>query len=243
MSDLLEILRRLALQFVASDIMIQRSNLVYAHDEEEAKQLLDRYPRYDIVPIAQGDRLVAFLERGNHKPKIIQVQHVISDGTPILDLVESLSERQYVFVLGQHEVVGLIQFSDLNDPMVKLPYFVLLEGLERHVADLIRSDVKEETLQRFLDPKRLADVKKKMIGLQNENADRDLVNLLFFREILEAAVGLGLLHLKPDDLDDLSVVRNRVAHAATVEMVESFTDVRKLAKVKSICFDLLIERG
>jgi hypothetical protein len=106
------------------------TQIISAENEDKALQLLDQNPQYDVIPLRREDRLVAFLERSSVKTKSIQIQDVVSAGTPILDLVGTLCDRKHLFVLGQCEIVGLIHFSDLNDPAVKLPYFLLLEGLE-----------------------------------------------------------------------------------------------------------------
>jgi hypothetical protein len=74
-----------------------------------------------------------------------------------------------------HEVIGLIHSSDLNDPSVKLPFFVLLEGLERQVTDAIRPRVHEDTLSVFLkDRTRLADLKTNMAKRRKRGADRNV---------------------------------------------------------------------
>lgn len=244
MLTLQDTLRRLAERFVARDIMIPQERLVVAKDQDEAMQILERDPRYDVIPLRQGDRLVAFLERGTPKPRIIQIQHVISPETSIPELVDSLCDRPFVFIVGRHQVVGLVHFSDLNDPIVKLPYFVLLEGLERQVADSIRDLVTEDTLPRFkIDPQRLTVLKNKMANLQEKHANRDWVTLLYFREILEAAVHFGKLNLAGPQIVDLSKVRTRVSHAATDELVESHADVRRLSSVHRLCIELLLGRG
>src|SRR5207249_3276017 len=83
MPDLQDTLRRLAERFVARDIMTLQERLVAASDQEEAMQILKSNPRYDVVPIRQGDRLVSFLERGTSKPRTIQIQHVVGAETSI----------------------------------------------------------------------------------------------------------------------------------------------------------------
>ncbi len=110
-------------------------DLVQAATEGEARHLLVQHPQYDIIPIRNGGRIVSFLERDQQRTRVIMIQHVVSSGTPILDVVDSLSDRTFVFVVGCGEVIGLLHFSDLNDPVLKLPYFVLLDGVERRLAD------------------------------------------------------------------------------------------------------------
>ncbi len=81
----------------------------------------------------------------------------------------------------------------------------------------------------------------KMSDLQKKQADRDLVTLLHFREILESARHFGKLQLDTTQIEDLSCIRNRVAHAASDELVESQQDVRRLSRVHRICMNLLFE--
>ena len=242
MTNLFDTLQRLITSFVASDIMVVKDQIISAENEDKALQLLDQNPQYDVIPLRREDRLVAFLERSSVKTKSIQIQDVVSAGTPILDLVGTLCDRKHLFVLGQCEIVGLIHFSDLNDPVVKLPYFLLLEGLERKIADSIRQSVNKHTLPQIItDPKRLENIMGKMSDLQKKQADRDLVTLLHFREILESARHFGKLQLDTTQIEDLSCIRNRVAHAASDELVESQQDVRRLSRVHRICMNLLFE--
>jgi len=240
MTDLRETLRRLARRFVARDLMVPKEELICAQDEHDAGLKLEAHPKFDVIPIRQADRLVAFVERGRPQHKTIQVQHVIGSETPILDLVDSLCDRPFVFVVGRHEVIGLVHFSDLNDPIVKLPYFVLLEGVERQVADSVRSLVREESFAEIIrDPNRISQIRGKMSKLNANGADRDWVTILYFREILEAACHFDKLWLKMAEIEDLSAVRTRVAHAASEELVETHSDVRRLRNVGSLCSSIL----
>ena len=242
MTNLFDTLQRLITIFVASDIMVPKDQIISAENEDKALQLLDQNPQYDVIPLHKEGYLVAFLERGSVKPKRIQIQDAVSAGTPILDIVGTFCDRQHLFVLGQCEILGMIHFSDLNDPVVKLPYFLLLEGLERKITDSIRQSVNKHALQKIItDPKRLANIMGKMSELQNKQADRDLVTLLYFREILESARYFDKLQLETTQIEDLSCIRNRVAHAAADELVESHQDVRRLSRVHRICVDLLFE--
>lgn len=244
MPDLQDILRRLAERFIAGDIMTPLERLETADDPEEAKQKLKRNPQYDVIPIRQGNRLVAFLERGTSKPRTIQIQHVVSGETSIMDLVDSLCDHPFTFVVGRRKVVGLVHISDLNDPIVKLPYFVLLEGLERQVVDSVRPLVTDDTLGKIkIDPKRVTFIRKKKARLEKNGADRDWVTLLYFREILEAAIHFDKLRLLGHQIEDLSAVRTRVSHAATDELVETKADVRQLSKVRALCIELLLGGG
>ncbi len=240
MTNLFDTLQRLITSFVASDIMVPKDQIVSGENEEKALQLLNQNPQYDVIPVRKEGRLEGFLERGSIKTKRIQIQDAVSAGTPILDLVDTFCDTNHLFVLGQCEIVGLIHYSDLNDPVVKLPYFLLLEGLERQIADSTRQSFNKHDLPQIIsDPQRLANIERKMSGLKNRKAERDLVTLLHFREILESACRFGKLQLTTTEIEDLSCIRNRVAHAASDELVESHKDVSRLSKVHRICMNLL----
>ena len=242
MPDVQETLRRLAQRFAARDVMTPQERLETGADAEEAARKLENYPDYDVIPIRQGDRLVAFLERASPKPKVIQIQHVLGAETSILDLVDSLCDRRFTFVVGRHEVIGLVSVSDLNDPVVKLPYFVLLEGVERQLADTLRTVVVDDTIRRLrIDSERLTRLRSQKERLRQEGVDRDWVTLLYFRELLEAAVDLGKLELSHQEIEQLAAVRNRIAHATEKELVESHADVRTLSRVRDVCMNLLLD--
>ncbi len=87
---------------------------------------------------------------------------------------------------------------------------------------------------------RLTDLRAKMARLQNRGANRDWVTLMYFREILDAAVHFGTISLEVRQIEKLSAARNRVAHAAADELVESHGDVRKLCRVRCLCMDILL---
>jgi hypothetical protein len=243
MTDIQETLRRLANRFAARDIMKPAQDLVCAATEDEARRLLAENACYDIIPIRDGHRLSSFLERDQQRPRVIQIQHVVGAGTPIPEVVDSLSDRRFVFVVGSREVIGLLHFSDLNDPVVKLPYFVLVEGVERRLADCLRDRVTNAVLADLIrDPVRLKALRNKMTKLRGDHADRDWVTLMYFREVLDAAVHFGTLSLTAVEIEDLSVTRTRVAHAAADELVESHGDVRRLSRVRQLCTDILLGR-
>jgi hypothetical protein len=240
MPDFQETLRRLARRFAARDIMTPQKRLETGSDQDDAVRKLQKYPEYDVIPIRQGGRLVAFLERGSPKQKVIQIQHVVSTETPILDLVDSLCDCRFTFVHGRHEVVGLVCVSDLNDPVVKLPYFVLLEGVERQVADSLRTTVTDDTISRLrIDSDRLTGLRNRKARLRREGVDRDWVTLLYFRELLDAAVHLGKVELSEQHIEPLAAVRNRIVHTDK-ELVETPADVRTLGSVRDVCTDLLL---
>ena len=141
----------------------------------------------------------------------------------------------------QHDVVGLVHFSDLNDAVVKLAFFALLSGLEHKTAELIRDCVRCDNLRDFVE-KSTGRYKKEMKKLRDKGANRDWVTLFSFPDALKAAVKSGKLkpELDAGQIADLKKVRNSVAHAAGELLVEAHPeDVQRLGRVRDLCIEHL----
>ena len=239
MSTLTDTLTRLAREFAVRDIMIPEFDLVCSSDASEAAKLLVKYPDFDMIPIRTRGVLTAFLERGGSTPRAIRVDDLVSDATSIFDAVDILTTRPRAFVLVRDRVQGYVHFSDLNRPIVKLPFFVLLEAVERYYFDMLGAEITPELLRTVLDPKRCSDLTSKMQRLKISRSNLNWATLLSFKELLLCARRLRSIGCEIADIDSLSKVRNLVCHAATDLLVEDHSHVRRLAGDKSTCLRLL----
>lgn len=220
--------------------MVPANELVCAADLESAQGLLAKNPEYDVIPIKENKNIIAFCERGDSVSRRIKLYDLVSDATSIIDLIDVFIERVFVFVLSQQKVDGYVHFSDLNKPLVKLPFFVLLESLERHVSTTISGMVAEDTLSKILDHERYGSVIKRMAKMREDRADLDWTTLLYFKEMLLCARHLGKLRIDISEIDMLAKTRNLVTHAASPDaLVESHQDVKRLLSAKQICASIL----
>jgi hypothetical protein len=171
----------------------------------------------------------------------IKVGDLISEATSIIDVVEVLAYRPRAFVLVQNRIGGYVHFSDLNRPIVKLPFFVLLEAVERYFFNKLASAITLETLSKVLDAPRVEALSKKMEVLKKKRSNlNNWAALLGFKELLLCAHWLGAIETRVSELDSLSKVRNLVCHAATTDLlVEQYSHVRRLANAKKLCLGLL----
>jgi hypothetical protein len=184
--------------------------------------------------------LTGYVERGASTFRPIRVDDLVSDATSIIDVMEILTNRPRVFVLVGDHIGGYVHFSDLKRPIVKLPFFVLLEAIERLFFDSLAATITPETLSTILDPKRFAELSERMHRLTTKRADLNWAALLSFKELLLCARRLGSLAAHMSEIDSLSTVRNLVCHAATADLlVEEHSHVRRLADIKRQCFKLL----
>ncbi len=234
MSDLKSTLERLALTFTVRDIIVPKEELVCAGDEASAQELLEENPGFDVIPLVQNGALTAYLERGSEHSEYIRLQDIVSDAISVLDLVDVLCGRRFCFVLVGHSLTGYVHFSDLNNHVVKLPFFVVLEALERQLVVEIGSLIDETNLDKVLDQQRARNVKNKMRNMRKNRANLAWVNLMSFNELIRFALHFGKLQLSGKEIDTISKVRNLVCHASD-PLVESHHDVKRLSDAKSIC--------
>src|ERR1700733_4392455 len=122
MPGLDETLNRLATAFTVKDIMIPSSGLVCADDEEQAAVLSDANPDFNVIPIRREGKITGYFERSSRTARGFTPSDLIADGTKLLDLIEILEHREFVFVLSSEkgQGYGYVHFSDLNHHLVKL---------------------------------------------------------------------------------------------------------------------------
>ena len=139
-----ENLKRLSSAFTVRDIMVTIGDLVCATGESDASSLSKSHPDFNLIPIRNGNGLSAYYSRDSHQLSQIVVPDLIGDGTGILDLVDILESREFVFVLGPKQIDGYIHFSDLNRPLVKFTFYVLLQGVECAALDLVKARLTDD---------------------------------------------------------------------------------------------------
>jgi hypothetical protein len=230
-------LQRLGLSFTVRDIMIPKEHLVSASANAEAPAISKQYPDYNIIPILDEGALVAFYERDKKASRPITVQDLVGSDTSIMDLVEVLSNREFCFALVGNEIGGYVHFSDLNNPLVKLTFYVIFEAFERHLLTAI-SPLTEPGIEHVLGTKRLIRIRREMRKAQADRANLSLENFLFLPEILRIAVAKR--KLSPDKKRDecIRMFRNRVSHAGWL-LIQKHGDVKTLIEAKKNCLAVL----
>jgi len=232
-------LQRLGLSFTVRDIMISKEHLVSASAKAEAPAVSERYPQYNVIPILEGGILVEFYERDKKASRPITVQDLVGSDTSIMGLVEVLSDREFCFALVGNEIGGYAHFSDLNNPIVKLTFYVIFEAFERHLL-LAINPVTEEEIQRNLGQARLNRIRDEMRKAQADNANLSLSleSFLFLPEILRIAIAKGKLAQDKEQDKSIRAFRNRVSHAGW-SLIQRHGDVKALVEVKRFCLSVL----
>ncbi len=94
-----------------------------------------------------------------HK-KPLSVEHLISDATPIADLLRVLRAKERAFVLVGPEVKGIVTLADLNKPPIRVYLFGLVSLLEMHLRYWIRDGYPDGSWKEHLKEKRIENANK-----------------------------------------------------------------------------------
>jgi len=231
-----ENLERLATAFTVRDIMVSVRSLKCATEESDAESVSKANPDFSVIPIKSRSGLSAYYLRDSHQLSQIGVPDLIGDGTGILDLVDILESQEFVFVLGPKQVDGYIHFSDLNDPLVKLTFYVLLQGVECFALESVKTRLTDEFLEEILGKSRFTQIQK--LYRDTGDAGQSIINYLNIADALRVARAGGKLEIEDSVIHAVKHVRNGTAHVPE-NLVSDYSDVRKLAQVKRQCLRIL----
>lgn len=232
------VLDQLSATFSARDIMVKTTDLKRANDLPGAKQLLSLHPEFDIIPLPASGPLSAFFRRGEPKVGEIRSEDLISDGTSLLDLPDLFVKRDFFYVLSSNMISGFVHVADLNNGLVKLPFFVLFEAVERSLWPAATERLVESDLEVVLDRRRAEQLQQRMKRARKKNVDLGWAGLLSFGEILRFSAHYGIVQLSQEEQQLLAKIRNRVAHSDRL-LVREHKDARSLVQSRQLCRELL----
>jgi hypothetical protein len=212
--------------------------LVVAKDDEDARSLLIKHPKFDIIPIERNNELTSYQARDSEHAKDIHLTDVISAETSVLDLVDLFLQRKFYFVLLGKKLCGYVHFSDLNNRVVKLPLFAIIESLEYQLMGLLSPIIDECLIEQVLSEQRARMIKGLMRKNTKNRTDLGWVNLLSFADTVKLASHLKRISLRPEEVELISSVRNRIVHADK-PLVGKYDDIEQLAKAGKICLSAI----
>jgi hypothetical protein len=219
--------------------MVSINDLVCATDASDAKKESKHHPSFSYIPIKGGNGLSAYYCRDTRKVDSIRVPDLISDGTGILDLVDALENRKFAFILGPRQIDGYVHYSDLNHPLVKLTFYVLLEGVERFALDSVMNKLNDDFLKKTLGEPRFRQIQQSY--KRSGDAGQSIINYLNISDILKLACAAETLVIDAGLIKTVKRVRNGAAHVSE-NLVSDYSDVMKLAQVKAQCLRVLRNR-
>jgi hypothetical protein len=147
---------------------------------------------------------------------------LISDGTPLIDVLRALRDRPYCFVLQGRHVRSIVTRADLQKPPVRIMLFGFVTLLEMHMAYAIGRFYEGDSWQPSLAQNRFAAANKIMQLRIARNEKIDLLDCLQFCDRQKLVLGspaasawFGITNARATGrvLRGVEDLRNRLAHA------------------------------
>jgi len=175
----------------------------------------------------------------------MKADHLISDATPLCDLLAVLREKERVFVRVGSEVKGIVTRADLNKPPVRVYLFGLVSLLEMHLQFWVRRAYADESWKQKLKKDRLGAAEKLQVDRRGRNDEITVLDCLQFcdkcdlflaSKELRAKLGLASKGQAERVLKGAEALRNRLAHSqqdlvqgsswkAQIELIEKIEEL------------------
>jgi hypothetical protein len=117
----------------------------------------------------------------------IEISNVVSDSTPLANIINVFNENEFVFVLSSNQINGIITKADINKPPVRIYLFGMVSLLEMHLNLWISNHYQNEIWKGLIKGDRVAkaeEVFKKRKGENQELTLLECIQLCDKKEIL-----------------------------------------------------------
>jgi len=236
MTNYTQLIAMLARDFTVARIMIPLEHLVIVSSVDECVLVSERHIDLDVFPFIQKGAITGYWERGKAKIFPLTPKCIVTNSTTIFDLIDLLQKRHFYFVMEGSRIIGYVHRTDLNNDLLKIPFYILLQSLEASL--LTRLDLKFSDLS-LLQNKTRAQF---LASMHNERKSKDIhlgsIQGLYLSEILEISIQRGVVEVPGKLKHLLEEFRNRVSHADK-SLFQDSNDMVKLKEVKDYCINHL----
>jgi len=167
-----------------------------------------------------------------------QLSDIISDSTPLIEVLHILREKQRVFVLSGNSVENIITRADLQKPPVRIMLFGLITLLEMHLTHHIRKLYPDEEWRTKLSQERVEKAEHLMNMRIERNERLDLTDCLQFcdkRKLVLASdkirkvFGFESKNEGSKILEDVESLRDKLAHSQDIVSGTTWEDIIDLS--------------
>ena len=112
---------------------------------------------------------------------------IVTDSTPISNLIQLLANKDYVFVMHGNSIDGIVTLADINKPIVRLYLFSIISLFEMHLNYWITHHHSNNSWKELINDGRIAQAETIFSERQGANSALSLLDCLQFcdkRDIL-----------------------------------------------------------
>ena len=167
-----------------------------------------------------------------------QMPDLISNSTPLIEVLHILREKQRVFVLSGNSVEDIITRADLQKPPVRIMLFGLITLLEMHLTHHIRKLYPDKEWRTKLSQDQIEKAEDLMNIRIERNERLDLTDCLQFCDKMELVLasdkirkvfGFESKRVGSKILKDVESLRDKLAHSQDIVSGTTWEDIIDLS--------------
>lgn len=219
----------ITVKHIQENLCSRESNSDAITVREEMKKL-----DFDVMGIEEAGDLYGYVEQsklidGRCKDHVQIFRHseLVSETTPLIQLLPILHDLSRVFVLDCNQVKGIVTRGDLQKAPVRMLFFGLVTLLEMNLLRIIRLHYPNDSLQNNLSPERLKKAEDLLSQRHHRNEAIDLMDCLQFCDKRDLVLRipeirdhikdkLGSFEVVFEDMKTAEELRDKLAHAQDI---------------------------
>lgn len=211
---------------------------------------------YDLLGVNENGEIKEYITK-NRDIKKIKEEEVISDNTPITELVKFFNKNKIrrFFISGENNIKMIVTTADLQKGPSLLLFFGIITNFEILCYHLIKN-YKDSNLMKILSKRRRKLIKRRFNKLKKRNDDIDKLScsdlgdklklILKIEDFNEILGNIGLSKSKAKDLfKSLKKLRNNIAHARYIksgfydwkEIIDLIKKIELLSIKLNVCLE------
>ncbi len=180
---------------------------------------------FTTIPIIDGGIICSYWSQTGRRELPITRRLKVAHDLPLVAALPRLMRTTTHFVYYDHELVGLVNLSDLNKPLGRLPWLHLLLDVEQRILEASIHLPKDSVATALGRP--AARARQLQAKARANDVDLPLLSFALFSQVLQAAIRLKLIDLSPEEAGRMTKMRNRLAHG-TLKPIEGPVDGKEL---------------
>jgi uncharacterized protein YciU (UPF0263 family) len=191
---------------------------------------------YDVAPVIDGETVVGYVELDHLQDAAaddqiaahtnpVTLEEVISTDATFDEVLSALYESPFYFLGGRNRLTGILTRADLNTSPARIHLFDRITLLEERFRELILDEAPDWKERISLDPNIVEDIEERHADARQSNIELDEIHYAQFStlatiisniEVCWDACGFSSDHRASSQLDDLTELRNSVAHSQLI---------------------------
>jgi len=191
---------------------------------------------YDVAPVIDGETVVGYVELDHLQDAAaddqiaahtnpVTLEEIISTDATFDEVLSALYESPFYFLGGRNRLTGILTRADLNTSPALIHLFDRITLLEERFRALILDEAPDWKERISLDPNIVEDIEERHADARQSNIELDEIHYAQFSmlatiisniEVCWDACGFSSDHRASSQLDDLTELRNSVAHSQLI---------------------------